>query len=203
MNLYVALFVVGGERERERGRGRGRERERERDPFIISLSILQVRARISIQQKRHSVHKFGRDRAGSHDGKFQIFSKRSNEVSPLAQSGSRSPISDSEMSQAGSEVSSRAASTTALMPGDENYPYHSDSGSATSIQEEMEDGDDRQPVAILSQSPKLARKGLGQKGLDMIEEGEEPMLTVPSVGRPRSLTDPGECTSIPARREEK
>lgn len=152
---------------------------------------MQVRARISVQQKRHSVHKIGRDRAGSHDGKFQIFNKRSAEVSPLAQSGSRSPISDSEMSQAGSEASSRATSTTALLPMEENYQYHSESGSSTSIQE-MDDGEDRQPVAILNQSPKLPRKGLGQKGLDMIEEGEEPTLTVPTMGRPRSLTDPGE-----------
>ena len=179
-----------------------RERERiERDPFVPSLFILQVRARISVQQKRHSVHKFGRDRAGSHDGKFQIFNKRSNEVSPLVQSGSRSPTSDSEFSQAGSEVSSRSTSTTALMPGDENYQYHSEGGSTASIQEDMEEGDDRQPVAILNQSPKLGRRGLGQKGLDKIEEGEEPLLTVPSVRRPRSLTDPGEYTSISARGE--
>ena len=158
----------------------------------MSIFLLQVRARISVQQKRHSVHKFGRDRAGSHDGKFQIFNKRSAEVSPLVQSGSRSPISDSEISQPSSATSSRTTSTTALLPADDNYSYHSESGSATSIPEDVDEGQDRQPVAILSQSPKLARKGLGQKALDMIEEGEEPTLTVPTMGRPRSLTDPGE-----------
>ena len=120
-----------------------------------------------------------------------MFNKRSTEVSPLVQSGSRSPISDCE-TQVSSEKSSRATSTSALLPVDENYQDRSESGSTTSIQEDVNDGEDRQPVAVLSQSPKLARKGLGQKGLDMIEEGEEPTLTVPTMGRPRSLTDPGE-----------
>ena len=169
-----------------------REKERNSDKSTTCVSLLQVRARISVQQKRHSVHsRFGRDRAGSHDGKFQMFNKRSTEVSPLVQSGSRSPISESE-TQVNSEKSSRATSTSALLPVDENYQDRSESGSTTSIQEDVNDGEDRQPVAILSQSPKLARKGLGQKGLDMIEEGEEPTLTVPTMGRPRSLTDPGE-----------
>ena len=170
-----------------------RERERERGALFSNASvfILQVRARISVQQKRHSVHRFGRDRAGSHDGKFLMLNKHSAEVSPLAQSGTRSPVSDSELSQAGSEASSRATSTTVL-PLDENYQHHSEGSSSTSIREDVDEGEDRQPVAILSQSPKLARKGLGQKGLDMIEEGEEPTLTVPTVGRPRSLTDPSE-----------
>ena len=145
-----------------------------------------MRARISVQQKRHSVHRFGRDRAGSHDGKFQIFNKHSAEVSPLVQSGTRSPITDSE---AGSETSSRATSTT-MLPVDENYQHQNEA--SNSISEDVNVEEDRQPVAILPQSPKPARKGHGQKGLDMIEEREEPSLTVPAMGRPRSLTDPGE-----------
>lgn len=142
---------------------------------------MQVRARISVQQKRHSVHRIGRERLGSHDGRFDSLSKRSAEVSPLAQSGARSPISDSGMSAAESEASSRTTSTSALPLVDD-----------TTVGIEGED--DRQPVAIPPQSPKHKLVGQQQQSLDMIEEGEEPDVA-PILRRPRSLTEPGECAS--------
>ena len=161
---------------------------------------MQVRARISVQEKRHSVHRFGRERAGSHDGKFAHLNKQGtheHSISPLAQSGTRSPISDSEVSSvAGSEPSSRTTSATVLPEMDKlHHPHVSSLGSADGDKEEggvvggAGIGEDRQPVAIHPQSPKHSRKPLQ---LDSIAEGDEPEMAVPAVRRPRSETEPGE-----------
>ena len=124
----------------------------------------------------------------------------SHDVSPLAQSGTRSPISDSEVSSmVGSETTSRAASTTLLPEIDDLHQQQTGDLAATDGVNDEGAGsvggvsvDDRQPIAVLPPSPKPARKALGANSLDMIEEGEEPFLTVPVVRRPRSHTDPRE-----------
>ena len=150
------------------------------------------------------MHRFGRERVGSHDGKFNIFNKQTtheHSISPLAQSGTRSPISDSEVSSmAGSERSSRAASASLLPEIDKfHHPPVSSSGSTDDDKEVggvgggAGVGEDRQPVAVHPQSPKLPRKALH---LDSIAEGDEPDMAVPSVRRPRSGTEPGECECV-------
>ena len=130
----------------------------------------------------------------------------SHEVSPLAQSGSRSPMSDVDLSSVpGSETSSRATSTTRLHDVDDVQTQQQKSVedlAATSSEGVAEGGvastEDRQPVAVLPQSPKQARKALA---LDMIEEGEEPQVAAAMMRRPRSHTDPGWCGGGGGREE--
>ena len=101
---------------------------------------------------------------------------------------------------AGSETSSRAASTSLLPEVEDAHQQQqavnlADTDGAKDEEAGAGGGvgvDDRQPVAVLTQSPKQARKAIGANALDMIEEGDEPLLTVPVIRRPRSHTDPGE-----------
>ena len=150
------------------------------------------------------MHRFGRERAGSHDGKFSHLNKQTSHehsISPLAQSGTRSPISDSEVSSAaGSEPSSRAISASLLPEMDK--VHHLQVNSLGSIDGDKEGGgvvggegvgEHRQPVAIPPPSPKLTRKALQ---LDSIAEGDEPEMAVPVVRRQRSPPEPGEWGEV-------
>ena len=89
-------------------------------------TVLKVRARISVQEKRNSVHKVGRDRIGSHDGRYVSHDSKHKPqlLSPLTRT--RSPgispkVSDSDISMASvvSVTSNRSTSQSHLRSVDE------------------------------------------------------------------------------------